>query len=144
MSLRTNAIGIATKVHKGQTKNGWPYIDYVREVADRVERAGLGVEAVVVAWLHDVMDHDNVNRSTLLDAGIPEHLVDDVEDLNRDRVGMTQDEYIVNLKYGSSDRARLVKVHALITELADNPTTDTIRRCSVALEKLTFDFGEFL
>lgn len=143
MSLRSLAIDIAWRAHAGQTRRDGktPYVHHVRDVAERVERAGLGVEAIVVAWLHDVIEDSDWTGTALRDAGIPEYLVYDVQDLTRTG-DVSYDDYITNLKYGATDRARHVKVHDMLSNLASEPTPFQIKRYSQSLAKLTFDYGD--
>jgi (p)ppGpp synthase/HD superfamily hydrolase len=142
VSHRTLAISIATLAHKGQKRRGGEdYIVHPRRVAERVERAGLGDLAIQVAWLHDVIEDSDVTATELLDRGCWPDVVRDVQALSRGR-DQTYGEFIANIKYGASDRARHVKVHDLLDNLTDDPAPWQIRRYSRALSELTFDYRD--
>lgn len=77
------AEAFATAKHAGQfRRNGvTPYIEHPRRVALRVRR--LGVLAVVVAWLHDVVEDCGVTLDELRAAGFSEAVVRAVDDLSQ-------------------------------------------------------------
>lgn len=71
---------IAERAHKGQVdKAGFEYITHPFRVAARASARGGSDEVVAAAWLHDVLEDTNVTATQLLEAGIPEVVVDAVE-----------------------------------------------------------------
>ena len=81
MNLLGRAIIIAHHAHKEQfDKQGKPYIDHVRRVA---ENALLySVEAGIVAWLHDVVEDTNITLDELRTI-FPAEIVDAVDAITR-------------------------------------------------------------
>ena len=74
--LLKRAIAIATKYHRGQVdKGGYPYIDHPLRVMEEVKT----IEEKILAVLHDVLEDCNVSRSVLIQEGIPEYLVIQLE-----------------------------------------------------------------
>lgn len=68
MNLIEKAREFAREKHAQQKRNytGEPYFVHLEEVAGIVERAGLSEAAVAAAWLHDVVEDQNVLESELV------------------------------------------------------------------------------
>ena len=127
------AENIATKAHAGQFRTGGvlPYIEHPKLVAKRV----LGDhEAQVVAWLHDVIEDTGETEESLIEAGIPSHLVDAVRLMTKTRESSYED-YLDRI--ASSPLATKVKIADMISNLADNPTAKRIRKYAKGLLRLT-------
>lgn len=111
------ARAIATVAHFGQTdKGGNPYIDHPRRVAAQVSENG-GDRAV--AWLHDVLEDTDITAEMLRAAGVPAHIVGDVELLTR-RPDIPPEDYYDAIR--GSSRARRVK----LADIADNTDPDRL------------------
>ena len=124
---------LATEAHAGQFRRGGqvPYIDHPRAV---VRRVGDDPDARVVAWLHDVIEDSDHTCETLLEGGIPSHLVDAVVTLTKTRE-TDYDSYLERI--ATSPLATKVKIADMLSNLADNPTKKQIRKYAKALLKLT-------
>lgn len=80
--LVLRAEAIARAAHDGQVdKAGMPYADHPARVA---RRCAPDVDAMAVAWLHDVLEDTAVTAETLRAHGIPEHVVTAVAALTRE------------------------------------------------------------
>ena len=132
-SLVQLARRLATEAHAGQLRRGSerPFIEHPQAVVSRV---GDDVDAQIVAWLPDVIEDSLHTADTLLEAGIPAHLVDAVVLLTKEP-GIDYEAYVERV--ASSPLATQVKIADLISNLADNPTWAQIRKYSSALLKLT-------
>ena len=60
-------------------KGGYPYLDHLHEVSNRVE----GTDAKLIALLHDVLEDTDTKREDLIKLGYSEHVVSSVEVLTR-------------------------------------------------------------
>ena len=109
---------IATEAHAGQFRRGGviPYIEHPRAVVSRV---GNDIEAVVVAWLHDVIEDTEHTADSLSEAGIPPDLVSAVVLLTKTRE-TTYEDYLERI--ASSPIAARVKIADMLSNLSDNPT----------------------
>lgn len=124
---------IATQAHQGQFRRGGivPYIDHPRAVVGRV---GNQADAIVVAWLHDVIEDTGYDSESLQDAGIPKHLVGEVLLLTKTRE-VSYDDYLERV--AASPIATRVKIADMLSNLADNPTKKQIRKYAKGLLRLT-------
>lgn len=124
---------IAIRAHEGQVRRGTlvPYIEHPRSMVHRLVN---DPEAQVVAWLHDVLEDSSETPQSLMDAGIPEHLVAIVLLLTRDPA--VSDE-IYFQRISESRIATAVKVADMLSNLADQPTRKQIRRYAKGLLILT-------
>jgi len=76
--LIQQARGFATLKHEGQVdKAGLPYITHPARVASRLE-TGYSAAHVAVAWLHDVIEDQNVTTAELRQLGFPPDVIDGV------------------------------------------------------------------
>lgn len=124
---------IATDAHQGQFRRVGevPYIEHPRAVVSRV---GNDPEAIVVAWLHDVLEDSEETAESLLEAGIPQQCVDAIVLLTKTREA-TYDDYLERV--AESPLATKVKIADMLSNLADHPTESQIRKYAKALLKLT-------
>lgn len=65
--LAFRAMQFATEKHSGQVRKytGVPYVTHLAEVAGIVAAVDAWPEAIAVAWLHDVMEDQEVSRGEL-------------------------------------------------------------------------------
>lgn len=115
------AEAIASIAHRGQVdKAGMPYIEHPRRVANSIPRNGDDdLDAVSVAWLHDVIEDTDITRDDLHAAGIPWSVIEDVELLTR-RDGQAPEEYYAAITM--SPRALAVK----LADIADNTNPERV------------------
>lgn len=101
-------------VHAGQSRkgSGEPYFNHLERVAGRVT----GWRAKTIAYLHDTIEDTPVLYNTLIRAGFPRGLVNDVEALTRFEDTETYFEFIERSIEAGSDDALYVK----LADLADN------------------------
>lgn len=77
-----DALLIARMGHHHQVdKAGHPYMDHVTAVARRVER--YGPDAVIVAYLHDLVEDTHITINMLRGAGFSETVIDAVKSVTR-------------------------------------------------------------
>jgi (p)ppGpp synthase/HD superfamily hydrolase len=127
------AIEIAAKAHALQKdKEGKPYILHPLRVMMAVE----SLEDKIVAVLHDVIEDTSITASDLLIAGIPTHLVTDVEMVSRAKDSESHWDFIKRIVAVGSDRALRVKVADVIdnsdvrrTEFLDEKDCSMANRC---------------
>ena len=92
VSLAASAEAIARILHRGQAdRSGDNYINHPRRVASRFDPESEPVE-YAAAWLHDTVEDCDILLEDLLDAGIPDRVVDVVHLLTR-RPGIPEDDY---------------------------------------------------
>jgi (p)ppGpp synthase/HD superfamily hydrolase len=122
---------IARIAHKGQErKNAKAYITHVESV---VNQLGDDAEAVIVGWLHDVIEDSSYTRANLINEGIPKNLVQEVELLTKKREH-TYAQYIEVVK--SSSLAIKVKKADITANLSDNPSNKQVLKLAKALIQL--------
>lgn len=119
---------IAYSAHKDQYRNdnSTPYIFHVIDVAQRVSE---DKEAEIVAWLHDVLEDSDETESSLIQKGIPKHLVECVKLLTRDK-NQPYKEYIQKIK--DNPLAKKVKIADMLSNMSDDPTEKQIVKYSKA------------
>lgn len=124
---------VATEAHRGQFRRGGsvPYIEHPRAVAGRV---GGDPDAMVVAWLHDVIEDTGETAGSLLEKGIPGHCVDAVVLLTKHGAA-DYDTYLEMV--ARSPLATKVKIADMLSNLSDQPTPTQIRKYAKALLRLT-------
>ena len=130
--LIEHARRIAVEAHDGQFRSdgSTPYITHPEAVAGRV---GEDPDAVVVAWLHDVIEDSDHSAATLRAAGIPGELVDAVVLLSKED-GDDYDEYLDGV--AASPLATRVKIADLLSNLSDNPSPKQMRKYAKGLLRL--------
>lgn len=151
--LIQTARDIATRAHEGQLdKIGVPYIGHPATVAALVQRlpafraadADTQRDAVVAAWLHDVIEDTSVTAADLLDAGLGERAVEAVVALTRTD-DVAPDDYYTHIT--TLPVAHLVKTADVANNLdparaaqLDEPTRERLAaRYAHALEMLRVD-----
>ena len=116
------ARAIATRAHEGQTdKIGKPYIGHPAQVADLVTRLpgyaevdeGVQRDAVVAAWLHDVIEDTPVTADDLLAAGLAGRAVGAV-------VALTRTDEVPDDDYYDGVRANAVALLVKTADIASN------------------------
>lgn len=116
------ARAVAMVNHHGQVdKAGAPYIGHVRRVLARV--AG-NDDAMVVAWLHDILEDTSVTAKALRQV-FPGHIVDAVEAITH-RKNEPRVEYYARVK--ANELARIVK----LADVADNSDPDRLAKLDEA------------
>src|SRR5947208_3305666 len=116
MATIEKALRIAASAHEGQTdKDGQPYILHPLRVMARVE----GLEAKVVAVLHDVIEDTQVTADDLREAGFGEPIVAAILCVTH-RKDESYAEYVVRCK--GDEFARRVK----LADLEDNTRPERI------------------
>ena len=124
---------IAIRAHANQYRKGGN-VPYILHPKDVVERVGDNWELSVVAWLHDVLEQSNEDRNSLIQQGIPEYLVKEIEILTHAK-NTSYSDYIDNI--AKSKVATQVKIADILSNLSDLPSIAQIQRYSEALLKLT-------
>jgi (p)ppGpp synthase/HD superfamily hydrolase len=108
MNLKQTA-ELAITAHAGQVdKNGMPYREHLRAVADGLEPFGPRLQ--MAGWLHDVLEDTAMTSAGLLDAGVPAEVVAIVERLTRDPA----QEYLEMIRQVAQDES------ATLVKIADN------------------------
>lgn len=123
---------IAKKAHEGQFRRDGvtPYIEHPAAVASRAPKSP---ESQAAAWLHDVLEDTNLSAADLRAQGIPARVVDAVEALTKQE-GLSYEE---NLKrVAANELAKGVKIADMLSNLADSPTKNQIRKYAGGLLKL--------
>lgn len=115
---------LATEAHAGQHRRDGvtPYIEHPAAVASRAPKSP---ESQATAWLHDVLEDTELIRDDLLDRGIPESVVVAVEALTKQE-GLSYEENL--RRVAANEIARGVKMADMLSNLADNPTKNQIRK----------------
>jgi hypothetical protein len=110
MTTIEKALQIAAKAHEGQTdKDGQPYILHPLRVMQHVE----GLEAQIVAVLHDVVEDTKVTLEDLRAAGFSETILDGVRCVTHGK-NESYADYVVRCK--ANPLGRQVK----LADLEDN------------------------
>lgn len=137
----TLAKKIASMAHTNQFRRGGdePYIVHPARVAKRVakylENTDMQEMSLIVqsvAWLHDVIE-DSVDVQALYSSGLIQEIVEPVTVLTK-KYGEFYDDYLVKVK--ANNVARIVKIHDMLDNLADNPTENRIRKYAKGLSFL--------
>ncbi len=82
---------------------------------------------ICVALLHDVIEDSDITADDLLKEGVPEHIVAAVSLLTKPKyIEMTYKKYLVEVK--ANELARRVKIADMLSNLADDPTDDQIKK----------------
>jgi (p)ppGpp synthase/HD superfamily hydrolase len=128
MANLENAIRIAVTAHAGQLdKEGAPYITHPLRVMAAVE----GIDAKIVAILHDVVEDTAVTIDDLRREGFSESLLSSVECVTH-RPDVPYADYVVRCK--NHPVARQVK----LADLADNSRPD---RCLLRVDRIDRDLA---
>ena len=88
-----------------------------------------------VAWLHDVIEDsdDKIVVQVLYSSGLIQEIVEPVTVLTK-KYGEFYDDYLVKVK--TNNVARIVKIHDMLDNFADNPTENQIRKYAKGLSFL--------
>lgn len=77
---------IASKAHANmKRKNGQPYIEHPRRVANSLLKKYNNPILASVGWLHDVIEDTNYTAKDLVALGIPEYVVNMVQIVSRNK-----------------------------------------------------------
>jgi (p)ppGpp synthase/HD superfamily hydrolase len=128
------AYEIASKAHAGQLdKAGEPYKFHIDAVAAQMKTE----EEMAVAYLHDTLEDTDLTAEDLLNAGIPENVVDAVKVMTHDPAVPYMD-YIASIK--KNELARKVKIADLMHNSClirlDSITQKDIERCRKYMDAL--------
>lgn len=86
-------------------KGGYPYLDHLHEVSNRVE----GEDAKLIGLLHDTLEDTDMTREELLKLGYSEHIVSSIEILTR-KDKEDYDDYIERIIASNNKDALNVKL----------------------------------
>lgn len=130
------AIDLANKYHYGQVdKSGLPYILHPLHVMNNVD----GIEAKIVAILHDILEDTLITEPDLILYGFDLNIVDSVVALTKIK-GESYDDYLKRVK--ENDLARIVKcadlAHNMDITRLHNPTEKDYKR--VEKYKKAYDY----
>ncbi len=126
------AEAIARKAHEGQFRYDGvtPFITHPEAVAGM-----LTVPAEqVVAWLHDGLEDSDLTADDLLEAGIPQFIVDAVVAITQ-LDGESYPDY--HRRLAKNEMAANVKIADMCHNLSDKPTRKSVRKYSYLLAHLT-------
>ena len=131
--LISKCLDIAIKAHAGQYRRDGRthYMDHVYEVTKRVKK--FDDDHICVALLHDVIEGSDITADDLLKEGVPENIVEAVSLLTK-YVGITYKKYLVEIK--GNELARRVKIADMLSNLADDPTDNQIKKYAKGLDFL--------
>jgi (p)ppGpp synthase/HD superfamily hydrolase len=131
--LISKCLDIAIKAHSGQYRRDGRthYMDHVYEVTKRVKK--FDDDHICVALLHDVIEGSDITADDLLKEGVPENIVEAVSLLTK-YVGITYKKYLVEIK--GNELARRVKIADMLSNLADDPTDNQIKKYAKGLDFL--------
>jgi len=124
----------AGRAHHGQAYGTRPYLEHVADVAGRVmadDRAN--DDAIVVAWLHDVLEDTSASKRDLQAAGITPRQLRALLHLTRHK-GEDYSAYIGRV--AQDEIAVLVKWHDLHSNQAMRPRPDLAERYAAAIQRL--------
>lgn len=128
---------IASLAHQGQfRRNGdTPYINHPASVARRIRLVTSLPYYEAVAWLHDSIEDSegHVHADWLIYRGVDKEIVDAVVAITKVD-NEDYEKYLIRVK--SNDYARLVKVHDMLDNLADNPSEKQILKYAKGLQFL--------
>lgn len=131
------AAAISKRAHSGQYRRDGitPYIEHVMDVGVRVHDFGGDMQALAVAWLHDVLEDTKETEHSLEQAGVSPEIIVAVRALtHRD---ISYESYIREVRDDVNYRVPLVKLADIISNLADKPTPRQVRKYGEALGVLT-------
>lgn len=135
---------VASMAHTNQFRSGGdePYIVHPARVAKRVakylENTDMQEMSLIVqsvAWLHDVIEDSDgkIAAQVLYSSGLIQEIVEPVTVLTK-KYGEFYDDYLIKVK--ANNVARIVKIHDMLDNLADNPTENQIRKYAKGLSFL--------
>ena len=108
-------------------KGGYPYLDHLHEVSNRVE----GDDAKLIGLLHDTLEDTLMTREELIKMGYSEHIVSSIEVLTR-KDGEDYSDYIDRIIKSNNQDALNVKLadlnHNMDISRIKNPTVKDVDR----------------
>jgi (p)ppGpp synthase/HD superfamily hydrolase len=124
---------LAEKAHSGQYRRDGktPYIEHIYAVENRVKHLGNKYRAVALA--HDLFEDTKVSAYDLLTAGIEEDIVAAVQILTK-HPSRSYFEYLKLVKV--NELAKRVKIADMLSNLADSPTDNQIKKYAKGLDFL--------
>jgi hypothetical protein len=138
ITLTNRAASLAdTFLSKVPRRGGGTAFDHAHDVATRVRAGGASPEAVVVGYLHDVLEDTDLTAQDLRDRGFGDEVVSAVELLTHGRHERYAD-YAVRV--AQNPLARRVKRADIASNLAGDPSAHAVRKYADALE--AFDQAE--
>lgn len=120
---------LAEQAHAGQKYGERPYIVHPADVAARV--ADHGPNAVMAAWLHDVVEDTPITLDDLRREGFPDHVVEAVDAVTR-RSGETYMQFVH--RAAEHPLGRIIKLAdnasntAKLDDIPDPATRNGLRR----------------
>lgn len=126
---------IAQQAHQGQKYGSRAYIEHVADVVYRVTRhENTSEDAVILAWLHDVVEDSLTTVQDLRDKGASRAVCEALEAITR-RPEEPYGLYIARVS--TNHLARLVKLADLESNLANKPAPNLAERYRNALRQLS-------
>jgi len=128
--ITTIAMRIAIKAHEGQFRRDGktPYINHPADVVGRVSSD----TSKAVAWLHDVLEDTTVKDTDLIDAGLPDSVIQPVILLTRG--SESYELYLARIK--DDPVAREVKIADMLSNLSSSPSDRQILKYARGLQIL--------
>lgn len=133
----TLAKGIASMAHSGQFRRDeqTPYINHPASVARRIRAVTVLPYFEAVAWMHDsIEDSDGrITAKWMIEQGVDVEIVDAVVVITK-IAGEDYEKYLAKVK--ANPYAKLVKIHDMLDNLADNPSEKQILKYAKGLQFL--------
>ena len=129
-NLYEKAVMIAQEAHKGQMdKGGNPYIEHPLHVASQVET----LELKMIAVLHDTLEDSSLTAADLVEAGLPEEVVEAIVVLTHE--DGNEEAYLDYIRRvaGNKLAARVKKEdlkHNMNMSRIQSPTEKDRKRCA--------------
>ena len=129
-NLYEKAVMIAQEAHKGQMdKGGNPYIEHPLHVASQVET----LELKMIAVLHDTLEDSSLTAADLVEAGLPEEVVEAIVVLTHE--DGNEEAYLdyIQRVAGNKLAARVKKEdlkHNMDMSRIQSPTEKDRKRCA--------------
>lgn len=129
-NLYEKAVMIAQEAHKGQMdKGGNPYIEHPLHVASQVET----LELKMIAVLHDTLEDSSLTAADLVEAGLPEEVVEAIVVLTHE--DGNEEAYLDYIRRvaGNKLAARVKKEdlkHNMDMSRIQSPTEKDRKRCA--------------
>ena len=129
-NLYEKAVMIAQEAHKGQMdKGGNPYIEHPLHVASQVET----LELKMIAVLHDTLEDSSLTAADLMEAGLPEEVVEAIVVLTHE--DGNEEAYLDYIRRvaGNKLAARVKKEdlkHNMDMSRIQSPTEKDRKRCA--------------
>lgn len=127
---------IATSAHAGQFRRDGvtPYIRHPERVAEMVAFLHPGnTNAIIAAFLHDVLEDSDYTEAELLYSGIPAEAVQAVSILTKED-GERYSDYLKRVK--GNEIAKIVKLADMTANLSDDPTPRQVAKYKKGLQFL--------